>query len=1629
MGGKKAINQKDKLAQANASSSARAVQSLLSSNSASTGFIGFSAFATSAPPPSAPTSAATPSNTSPFSFYDGPDTELSLALKMLGKRDAQTKTKALTTLKDTLIPSRKPADLRLAVGQFCYLYGAKLMLDNDRRVRQLATDVLGALIDRLPKGTVFHNHMQLLLPPWYLLAMHDVHTETAKCAKRAFLALLPTDEAQTALLAAHADLLLTNVQTYLALTVESLVDRGLCTPDEADEWYVVCYERCVTSTLLGARALLLQPSSSSIFPTHVDPHTFQQFLASLAKFTTLTSKSATFSRASIRHATYVVLTAAATSCPELLRSAIDPKVVLGVVGEKFAANVPATWTLVLTYLSSAAKLDEALPWTSILPVVLPKVIAATKHANYGATSSLSNLLPFVSLLPKTQPATTGFYVDLLAALCKSLESPHVAQGQTHVVTAFAECLSAMWTIFPAAMFAPLSDQERSYVTSFEPVVTSAWTKALTAAMPDRSFRVFVDLMAALVPRLAAYAARQEDDDVATLAIALCHRALHAALTRALDHETSHTRMLDTLRVHIKVASSSALSNSPSSLWTQDEVLGAPLLDIIRALVPQGAVYAATSLHWLGQLLDLVGISTLFPNVMAGLATFHQYIAPSYASILDKTAYFSVWRHFAPVAPGVLWPQLLVQWDGQPDVVGLWKNLALPLPPTSSLLASWQASFASNATIDDDETLIVYATVWKSQWFDTRVMAMLLESSATSSWTDGDLAFFTACWGNLQPVVSPATVRQVLTWCHQHRATPKVWTLLESLLPLLVAMDRNEIWLDVLGLVDAVVANIAFHSWAVLCAELLVLDESKPYWDKLPLTNITTFKPTYRVLEIVGELCHWNHGHLLHDPTGYLHTRSPDQVSHWMFVDVAFALTWYTVDIDPTVLSQHVGTWIEPYLVLTELLEALGDRPLLVETLIHVAAAASSSSTASPHHVHWLQSILLSHVDTSVSDGCLSGVPHQFQRWLFEIGLDYLSSDLIVASTPRLIECIPRAFLHVALPRLVQCALDHNLSEDDAEDKNTWTTLTSLLHSSVTLWMENPTTELDALDQITHLLPLLTTTLQRDSSELSTLQADLVGLVGSRLKAPSSVVSVAEWLALGRFILASLHQKSMNVSTELIAVAKLLIVHAFAAKQDVSELVAVKVHATAIESIDALRDVHPQLLTSRQLLVQLVQALARHGQDHSSIELARPHRDALTLVCLRTIVDCLHLKPQLHVAFALAATCTEATAAASMWSLVEHTYAVEQALTISLVGLHDVLEFVELDPDQVARMILTVAKGRDLLWHALSETITHPTLQAALYQLLRLTNLAVTLPSELVDVDGEDEAATDAVLAELLITPGLALALATLHSAVKAPPALGRLLVWDLFLRMFPDSSSPLVTSALGAYVARHNLLNPVLSLCGPFIQSSKVQLTSVEAVDAAFPTLATLGDHTFTNEFVETLAGAVFYKTVVKLPTMVRLWWNDDCSRSARTWVEMTVRGSKVSREITTTYLKDECTLEMVIRVPSSYPLRSVEVECTKRIGISEERWRRWVLQILKVTTSQDGSLLDAVMLWKSNVDKEFDGVEPCPICFSILNPKTMGLPNLQCRTCSNKYHNSCLYKWFNQSSKNKCPICQQPFC
>jgi hypothetical protein len=155
-------------------------------------------------------------------------------------------------------------------------------------------------------------------------------------------------------------------------------------------------------------------------------------------------------------------------------------------------------------------------------------------------------------------------------------------------------------------------------------------------------------------------------------------------------------------------------------------------------------------------------------------------------------------------------------------------------------------------------------------------------------------------------------------------------------------------------------------------------------------------------------------------------------------------------------------------------------------------------------------------------------------------------------------------------------------------------------------------------------------------------------------------------------------------------------------------------------------------------------------------------------------------------------------------------------------------------------------------------------------------------------------------------------------------------------------------------------------------------------------------------------------------------------------------------------------------RLPTTFPLKRVQIICDRFVGVPPERWRRWELQITALFTQkvrwirvpcfvtvlarlftacrvqalhavglsalffsfawpQDGCLLDALVLWKQNLDKEFEGCEPCPICFAVISSTNHQLPRVSCGTCRNKYHGPCLQKWFRTSNKSVCPMCQQP--
>ncbi|XP_048324435.2 E3 ubiquitin-protein ligase listerin [Ziziphus jujuba] len=204
------------------------------------------------------------------------------------------------------------------------------------------------------------------------------------------------------------------------------------------------------------------------------------------------------------------------------------------------------------------------------------------------------------------------------------------------------------------------------------------------------------------------------------------------------------------------------------------------------------------------------------------------------------------------------------------------------------------------------------------------------------------------------------------------------------------------------------------------------------------------------------------------------------------------------------------------------------------------------------------------------------------------------------------------------------------------------------------------------------------------------------------------------------------------------------------------------------------------------------------------------------------------------------------------------------------------------------------------------------------------------------------------------------------------------------------------------------------------------------------------------------LAGAIFGLMLRILPAYVREWFSSLRDRSISSGIESFTRAwcspplianelaqikknkfvdenfaisvSKSANEVVATYTKDETGMDLVIHLPASYPLRPVDVDCTRSLGISEVKQRKWLMSMMSFVRNQNGALAEAIGIWKRNFDKEFEGVEECPICYSVIHTANHSLPRLACKTCKHKFHSACLYKWFSTSHKSTCPLCQSPF-
>ncbi|KAL8709417.1 MAG: hypothetical protein Q9220_005800 [cf. Caloplaca sp. 1 TL-2023] len=208
----------------------------------------------------------------------------------------------------------------------------------------------------------------------------------------------------------------------------------------------------------------------------------------------------------------------------------------------------------------------------------------------------------------------------------------------------------------------------------------------------------------------------------------------------------------------------------------------------------------------------------------------------------------------------------------------------------------------------------------------------------------------------------------------------------------------------------------------------------------------------------------------------------------------------------------------------------------------------------------------------------------------------------------------------------------------------------------------------------------------------------------------------------------------------------------------------------------------------------------------------------------------------------------------------------------------------------------------------------------------------------------------------------------------------------------------------------------------------------------------------------------LYYLALKHLPTLSKAWWRDSTSRqtqlSVESWTEkyisplitsselatvaawapsqasesdqpLTVKVSQSTHEITASIPIDEQSMSLAITLPPSYPLSRATVSGLHRVGVTEQKWRSWIITTQGVINFSDigggNQLIDGLTAWRKNVTATLKGQTECAICYSVVSADRQ-LPNKRCGTCKNLFHGSCLFKWFKSSNSSSCPLCRNQF-
>ncbi|KAJ9476548.1 E3 ubiquitin-protein ligase listerin [Pseudozyma hubeiensis] len=288
-------------------------------------------------------------------------------------------------------------------------------------------------------------------------------------------------------------------------------------------------------------------------------------------------------------------------------------------------------------------------------------------------------------------------------------------------------------------------------------------------------------------------------------------------------------------------------------------------------------------------------------------------------------------------------------------------------------------------------------------------------------------------------------------------------------------------------------------------------------------------------------------------------------------------------------------------------------------------------------------------------------------------------------------------------------------------------------------------------------------------------------------------------------------------------------------------------------------------------------------------------------------------------------------------------------------------------------------------------------------------------------------------------------------------AFGYFLSWIAVFEHFEGASLSVKSAFLGEIEKRgllvESLLPTVFALVGLADESRRPFDPSRFVLEEVFLDQV---DAESSLTVLQVLAAHVYLRALIHMPTTVRGWWVDIKDRQhsmqiasfttrhlspiianrelshlrepeAMSKLQDEALSIKIlsTNEVIATYVVDEHPMEIGVKIPSDFPLHGVEIRDIQRVGITEAKWRSWLLAVQQLITGQNGLIFDALSLFKRNAEVQFQGLDECAICYSIISPMDRSLPTKPCKTCKNKFHAGCLFKWISTSGASTCPLCR----